>query len=241
MATKISVIIAAFNEEKLLGRCLTSLQKQSYPKKKYEIIVVDNGSKDKTFQIAKEHHVRVYPYTQLQGCGPSRKFGISKANGSIIAITDADSVAPSDWLEKIDQALRDDGVVAIGGVAIPDKKNIWTRSIFHFYNAFFLINNFFGKPIFWGFNMAVKRAAYDEVGGIKEDLLGSDDWELLIRLKKKNGRKAIIYSQNVTVTTSTRKQSDIKIFLRYTIDGMKNYIDLVILNRIKGLPVFNVR
>ncbi len=241
MTTKISVVIAAFNEEKLLRRCLTSLQKQSYPKANYEIIVVDNGSNDKTFQIAKEYPIEVYRFTDLQGCGASRKFGVSKAKGSLIAITDADSVVPPDWLKKVDQALQVDGVVAVGGPAFPDKKNVFTRCLFLFYNFFFLINNFFGKPILWGFNMAVKRAAYDEIGGINEELSGSEDWEFLIRLKKRYGSKAIVYSQNLRVTTSTRKQSDVKVFLRYSKDGLRNYIDIFILNKIKSIPIFNVR
>ena len=241
MDIKISVIIAAYNEEKLLGRCLESLQNQSYPKNQYEIIVIDNGSSDDTFKIAKDYGTRVYTYTEIQGCGASRNFGVTKANGTIIAVSDADSLLPSDWLVKIDQSMQNDKIIAVGGPAVPDEKTVWIAGVFQFYDTFFILNHLFGKPILWGFNIAIRKFAYDKVGGIDHTLLGSDDWDLVMRLSKKFGPRRIRYIRDMKVITSTRKQADAKVFWQYAIDGVKNYYAVVILRKPRSVPVFNVR
>src|SRR3989344_5752786 len=102
MSLKISVIIPAFNEEKLLGECLESLQKQTLAKDEYEVIVIDNGSTDKTSAIAKSMGVSVYYYIKERGPGAARAFGVTKAKGSILAFTDADTTVTPTWLETID-------------------------------------------------------------------------------------------------------------------------------------------
>lgn len=60
----ISVVIPAYNEENYLTPCLKALKEQEYPKEKFEVIVVDNGSGDKTSEIAKNFGVRLIVYSQ---------------------------------------------------------------------------------------------------------------------------------------------------------------------------------
>src|SRR3989344_6165738 len=99
MKPKISIIIPSYNEEKLLPRCLTALKNQNYPKENYEIMVLDNGSTDQTAQSAKKMGATVYLYTKVHKGGAILQFGAKKANAPIIAFTDADTKAPSDWLK----------------------------------------------------------------------------------------------------------------------------------------------
>src|SRR3989344_3366601 len=95
----ISVVIPAYNEEKLIGRCVDSLQKQDYPKENYEIIVVDHRSNDKTSEIARLHGANVLRFTEDNATiGATRQFGSENAKGEIFAYVDADSVPESDWL-----------------------------------------------------------------------------------------------------------------------------------------------
>lgn len=241
MNPKISVVVAAYNEEKLLPRFLESLQKQTYPHDAFEIIIVNNGSTDRTEQVAKKFHVRVYPYTEIQGCSASRAYGADHAKGSILAFTDADSVAPSDWLSKIDTAFQGDSVVCIGGRAAPDKQNIFTIVVFGFYHLFISLNILFAKPILWGFNMAVKKDAYATVGGFNKKLLANEDWDLAFRLKKKFGKDRVLYKGSLVVKTSTRKQNNPLIFIHYVINGAINYYNFVIRGKNKPVPIFNVR
>lgn len=241
MKPRISVVIAAYNEEKLIGKCIKALQKQTYPKDKFEIIIVDNGSYDRTKLVCEKMGVEVYLYTELQGCGPSREFGAIKARGSIVAFTDADSVISADWLAKIDELLIDPKTQMVSGHALPDKKTVIINLVFSFCHWFFLLNNLLGKPLIWGANMAVKKSAYDAVGGINIQLPSSEDWDLSIRIQKRFGEKSVRYFSELQVVTSTRKYTDLQVFSQYAIDGIRNYIDLVILGKEKAIPVFNVR
>jgi glycosyltransferase involved in cell wall biosynthesis len=241
MKPKISVILAAYNEEKLLPRCLTYLQKQNYPKDDYEIIVVDNNSTDRTAVIGKEFGVRVVSYTEINGCGAARKYGSDVAKGEILAFTDPDCIVPEDWLTKIDKYLKETKAVCISGPGMPDKETIWLKGIFGFYNWFYVVNHKFHKPIVWGYNMAMLKEAYDAVGGFDKMLLSSDDWELAVRLQKKFGKNSVRYIEDLKAYTNPRKQQDIKVFARYARDGVKNYTDLIIFGKKKAVGVFNVR
>jgi len=241
MKYKISVVIAAFNEEKLLPQCLQSLNKQSYPKDHYEIILVDNGSTDSTASIGTKLGADVYSYTKIQACGASRKFGASKAKGSIIAFTDADCELPPDWLSKIEKAFADKSLVGVGGIALPKERNFFIDLIFDFYDLFHVINHKLNKPILWGFNLAVRASAYESVGGISEYLFSSEDWDLVLRLGKKFGSSSVKYDNTLYVYTYPRKQANVKVFARYAMSGIINYVLLVLLGRRKAISIFNVR
>lgn len=92
----ISVILPVYNVEKHLKQCLVSISSQSY--KNLEIILIIDGSKDNSFQIAKDYSLidsRVSVYWQENtGSGPARNAGISHATGEYIAFID-----PDDWIE----------------------------------------------------------------------------------------------------------------------------------------------
>lgn len=94
---KISVIIPVCNGEKFLNRCLDSLINQTY--RNFEIIIIDDGSTDKTREIIQEYinsDSRIIVITKKNsGVSDSRNLGIAKATGDYITFVDAD-----DWLEK---------------------------------------------------------------------------------------------------------------------------------------------
>lgn len=95
---RVSVVLPAYNEEKILARCLASLESQTITP--YEIIVVDNNSTDATAQIAKDHGVIVISEAR-QGIAWARDAGFHTASGDIIARMDADCIAPPEWIERI--------------------------------------------------------------------------------------------------------------------------------------------
>ncbi len=241
MEPKISVIIPAFNEEKLLPRCLEALHNQSYPRDKFEVILIDNDSIDKTVEIGHDFGVRVYSYKNMYSPGTARKLGAEKAKGSIIAYTDADCIVFPDWLETIERAISDPQIVCIGGLSIPDKKTLWFTSLFTLFDWVHVVNHIFGKPIMPGYNMAIKKEAYEAVGGMNDKILSAEDWDLAMRVGKRFGKKSVRYIRDMKVYTSTRKQDDLRVFLRYAKDGWKNYISVVLLGKTEAATVFNVR
>ncbi len=124
---KISVIIPAYNEEKDIGNCLSSLQAQSY--KNIEIIVVDDGSKDRTREIVKRFKkVRLIEGAH-KGPGFSRNLGAKHAKGKILSFVDADMTFDKDYLKNLAKPIiRGEVIGTEEGIQInPDKNNIWWR------------------------------------------------------------------------------------------------------------------
>jgi len=102
---KLSIIVPAYNEEKALGKVLDSLKEIS-AKNNYEteIIVVDDGSKDRTAEIARARDVKVLRHIKNRGYGASLKTGVNSSKNEIIAIIDADGSYP---IEEISGLLED--------------------------------------------------------------------------------------------------------------------------------------
>ena len=98
----VSVIIPVFNNAQGLKLCIAALEKQSYPKACFEIIVIDNGSDN-----LEEIRVALTPFKsvrfaveQIPGSYAARNRGVQMALGDVIAFTDSDCIPTSDWLEK---------------------------------------------------------------------------------------------------------------------------------------------
>jgi glycosyltransferase involved in cell wall biosynthesis len=118
----VSFIVIAFNEAANIEHCLKSILDQD-ELGRTEIVVVDDGSTDATVKMveniaAKEPAVRVLRSDRNRGRGHARKRGVDAANGSLIAMVDADIVLPRHWLPKARSALA--GYDAVGGLAVPD-------------------------------------------------------------------------------------------------------------------------
>ena len=103
----LSVVIPGYNEEKRLPKTLEEidkyLRKQSY---QYEIIVVNDGSKDRTVEVARDltpkiKNLKVTGYKKNRGKGYAVRFGMQKAQGEVRLFTDADNSTSIDHLEKM--------------------------------------------------------------------------------------------------------------------------------------------
>jgi GT2 family glycosyltransferase len=102
------------NGEETIKECLVSLLQSSYPSERSEILVVDNGSTDRTAEI-----VRAYPVTLLReerrGASYARNRGVEAAEGEILAFTDADCSVSSGWLRELVQGFDDESVGGVEG------------------------------------------------------------------------------------------------------------------------------
>lgn len=121
---KISFIVIAYNEEGNIANCIRSISNQEELKNSdYEIIVVNDGSKDKTaiivFDLSKNSkRIQLIDLQENRGRGFARYTGVEKANGDYIAFIDADITLPENWLGKVvPYMLQFD---AVGGIAVPD-------------------------------------------------------------------------------------------------------------------------
>jgi len=103
--TRLSVIIAARNEEENIGRLLESIRSQAYPKDLFEVIVVDDHSDDNTSAIASGFSFVKLINLQFDNINSYKKkaieTGIAAASGDLIVITDADCIVQPGWLKTI--------------------------------------------------------------------------------------------------------------------------------------------
>jgi glycosyltransferase involved in cell wall biosynthesis len=132
---RVSVIVPCHNEQEHITECLESLIQQNLPTNSYEIIVVDDGSRDHTVQIVQKlaaQHPELLRFFQQNHGGPAvaRNFGASLAHGRILAFLDADMKFASDFLEKLITPIEAGS--AIGTFTLDEfvanATNLWSRS-----------------------------------------------------------------------------------------------------------------
>lgn len=123
---KISVIIAAFNEEYCISDCLISLQRQTW--QSLEIIVIDDGSTDRTVEICLEHNVKVLKQNH-KGPGAARNLGAQAAGGNILVIADADMTFDEKYVETLVEPIVKGEVIATIGwdEYVSNWDNPWAR------------------------------------------------------------------------------------------------------------------
>lgn len=235
---KISVVIPAFNEERVIGKCIEAVKNQTLHRKEYEIIVVDNNSTDKTAEIAKKLGATVMPYTQKQGFSAAKQFGTKKARGEIIAYTDADSIPDKYWLERIKKLMQNKKLVCVGGTILSSEDTM-TNFSFIIYDLIARAHQLVDIPLIWSPNMAVRKDAFMRAGGFNTALKTSEDWEFIARIQKKFGTHTILYTNALRVKTSPRRQKKISAMIPYIFIGITNYISIFILGRSKtyGSPI----
>lgn len=107
MSPKISIIIPSYNEEKNISRCLDSILNQTFSD--FEVLCVDDGSNDNTFDIIKEYSKkdnRIIPMKNpKKGVSSARNFGISNANGNYIGFVDSDDFIQPQMYEFLYRAI----------------------------------------------------------------------------------------------------------------------------------------
>jgi len=110
----VSVVIPAYNSESTISKTLEACLNQSYSRNEYEVIVVDDGSTDKTPEIIKSYPVK-YLLQENSGPAKARNLGWKNAKGEIILFTDSDCVPEKDWINKLVALFEYDDIAAVGG------------------------------------------------------------------------------------------------------------------------------
>jgi len=169
-APAVAVVIAAYNEEMSLERCLDSVLQCTPPDAGFEVIVVDDGSSDRTAEIGRaiaQHDPRVRILSQAnRGKGAAQNAGVRASTAPRILVTDADSMVPQDWIFKMSRNLDEADLVQ--GGCYPSSMDSALLRIQHAYCAArFGIRNRWTTPSV-GANNGFRRRAWEQVGGFSE-------------------------------------------------------------------------
>ncbi|MGH7931588.1 MAG: glycosyltransferase, partial [Candidatus Binataceae bacterium] len=121
----VSVVICAYNAERTMRPCLESLRRLEYPN--YEVIIVDDGSRDRTAEIATD-----FPEFRLirqpnKGLSAARNVGLRAAHGELIAYTDSDCVVDPHWLNLMVRAMVESAFDGCGGPNYAPHEEGWVE------------------------------------------------------------------------------------------------------------------
>ncbi|GEM_PF-1311052 len=193
----VSIIIPAYNEAAAIRECLDSVLRLDYPKHKTEIIVVDDGSEDRTADIARaygKHGVKLIR-TRHEGKPAALNAGIKKAKYNILFTVDSDTVLDRKCLAEIVKPLADRTIAATtANCRVKNKSSLlgMFQNIEYHYNN--LISNSFSKAFnqgswFFGAIACYRKDALQRIGLFKQGAL-AEDMQAALEIAK-SGYKAM--------------------------------------------------
>jgi cellulose synthase/poly-beta-1,6-N-acetylglucosamine synthase-like glycosyltransferase len=180
LCPKVSVVVAARNEEHNIRGCLDSLCRLDYPPELIEVLLVNDRSTDATPAIVREYASR-YPFVRLINAAPPQDHlrgktnaiaqGIDMTSGEIVLMTDADCTVPRGWIRETVKHYASTRIGLVPGFTAMTHTNAFEAvQALDWFGLFTVASggNSLGFPITAvGNNFTIRRAAYDYVGGYR--------------------------------------------------------------------------
>ena len=225
--TKVSVLIAARNEEKNIEKLLQTIYNQTFPKELYEVIIVDDHSEDDTIikvnnfiNNHKDINIRLLKATS-EGKKKAISQALHNAENELIMVTDADCELNSEWIETVVAFYQDKKCkMILAPVLLSPANNLFEKM--QVLEHLSLIASTAGSanigfPVMCnGANMAYERISALEVEKLRHDfnIQSGDDMFLLEQFVKKYGSKNVKFLQNKSAIVKTKACKNIKEFIR---------------------------
>jgi glycosyltransferase involved in cell wall biosynthesis len=181
---KFSIVIPTLNEENYIGGLLSSLVKQTF--KGFEVVVIDGKSKDKTKEKVVEYQKNLdikFIVAPKRGVGFQRNYGLKFTKYNDLIFFDADIIIEKDFLEKINQYLEKSHADVLTSWFEPLSRRKRDKIIFQVFNVYLEAIKFI-SPGGGGAFIYVKREPFTRVGGFSEDIVLSEDFDLVKRMDK---------------------------------------------------------
>ena len=228
---KVSVIVAARNEEKCISDLLSDLARQHYPSALFEVLIVDDHSNDNTAEIIRNKldglklpGFKLIKNEDGKGKKATITAGINKSTGDVILLTDADCRVGPDWVSTMVSYFHDEQKMMIfGPVAYFPEEGLLNR--FQSLEFSGLIASgagaaMAGRPFMCnGANLAFRKEAFLKVRGYEgnEKFISGDDVFLMHKLKERYGSMAISFALNRNAIVRTFPAPGIKAFFNQRI------------------------
>ena len=185
---RISVIIPAYNCDRYVGQAVESILHQTYSS--YEIIVIDDGSQDHTYEVLQPYAPKIrYVYQKNQGVSVARNHGIHLARGEFVAFLDADDVFLRDTLASqlaVFEANPNLGIVHSGWRRInKEGETLMDVRPWETVPELNLETWLRWKPLGTMGTLMFRRNGLEQVGGFEPGLTHAEDVDLILRLALK--------------------------------------------------------
>lgn len=178
---RFSVVVPVFNGIEHLRTCLESVTAAIGRYQNAELIVVDNGSTDGSYELLLANYAATAQIFQVEDVtiGALRNYGARVASGDYLSFIDSDCVIPQDYFERVASVFASVDAAAVGSMCDLPTPAHWIEKTWHMLHA----------PVKDGYvnylnsgNFVVKRAVFERIGGFDETLTTGEDAELGVRL-----------------------------------------------------------
>jgi len=169
----LSIIIPTFNEEEYIAKTLYSIFNAGI-QCPYEVVIIDNGSTDKTIDIITAFNVR-FLSLPTGTISDVRNFGVKEAKGSVLAFIDADVAITKAWVQEVDSVVYEldaNPLLVTGARYLPTNNTEWFNR--YWYTP---LTTYDAAYINAG-NMLISRALYERIGGFSANLKTAEDYDL---------------------------------------------------------------
>lgn len=223
----VSIIVPVYNDISRVGGCIDNLMVLSYPPTDFEVIIVDNGSTDGTYDLLSSRLKKeALPAVRLVKCPipgsyAARNEGLKFARGQFIAFTDSDCLVSPDWLSSLKKAwaCQNGDVIIAGKVTFfADKDKYTEQSALDFESIFSMKqdeNAVRGKCI--TANFFCSKSLIDKFIGFNEKLKSGGDVEFSQRVVNAGG--AVVYCKDAEVLHPSRNKIELLIKRKRVVGG----------------------
>jgi GT2 family glycosyltransferase len=172
-----SVVVPHYNDKVRLAACLASLEEQTFPRERYEIIVTDNGTPGGIADMARRFSRVRFVEEERKGAAHARNAAIAVAGSPAFAFIDSDCLADPAWLEEGLRALEHADLV--GGaieLSVRDRAAPTSVEVFEMMFAFRQQQYIEKQKFAVTANLFAKRMVFDAIGGFRHGLPEDRDW-----------------------------------------------------------------
>jgi glycosyltransferase involved in cell wall biosynthesis len=197
-----SVIVPAFNEEKRIRACLSSIRDQR-TLHSYELIVSDSNSTDDTAAIAGAYADKVVVCRE-RGTARARNEGARLAKGDILVFIDSDTTIMPGYLDAVYHALGDARALGASSAFKFTNRSPKLLTAEYVTNFYYILRSLAGAATLPGFNVCIRRDAFERLGGFR--LCHLEDLDMSIKLRQMG--KTVYLARRLAVTSSRRLETD---------------------------------
>jgi len=208
----VSFVIPVLNGERYLARCLGAIREVKASEGSVQVLVMDNGSRDRTLAIAGEFHAQIHVIPGVT-VGELRNRGAALAQGAYLAFVDCDVAVAPEWLERGLGRLADTTVAAVGAFLDTPPGGTWVQGAWGLHRRYrHRERRAHAVPWLGAANLLVRRVDFQTIGGFDASLPTTEDVDLCYRLGRRGSivcdpaMKAIHWGEDEDIRTLWRKE-----------------------------------